>query len=152
MTGKAVAAHSKCSQIQQSFACTLTLVCLLCPALVCCSDVITAMKAVPSSDVSQRRKLLAGAKPRAVSTGLYTQWKDNGSGIGTKTTVTVTNQADCFDVCDADESCAGVVWDPAAATDCNVIKGVSNVQDVNVAKRSLTRAKPDNFATAWASP
>jgi hypothetical protein len=107
------------------------------------------MKAVPSSDAGQRRKLLAGAKPKAVSTGLYTQWVDDGAGIGTTTDSAATTKPDCFDACTDDESCAGVVWDESGTPKCKIIKGLSDVQGNNVAKRSLTRAKPDNFETAF---
>jgi hypothetical protein len=132
------------------------LTCLLRLAPVCCSTIITAMKAVPSSDVGQRRKLLAGAKPKAISTGLYTQWKEDGSNIGVQVPSAASDAAIevCFDACTDDEACAGVVWNPSAGAGlkCSLIHGVNDVQGVDVAKRSLTRAKPDNFATAWAAP
>lgn len=116
--------------------------------------VVTAFKAVPSSDVSQSRKLQA-AKPKAVSTGMYTQWLDAGSGIGVQTppSTDAGDKAACFDACDALDSCAGVVFDDsknnaagASNKKCLLITGATAPDGADVAKRSLTRAKPSLFA------
>ncbi len=112
-------------------------------------SIITAFKAVPSSDVSQSRKLQA-AKPKAVSTGMYTQWKYAGTALTTPTTnkKTTTNGvqhlADCFDLCDALDSCAAVVY---SGTSCTTIEGATDPADTtNASKRSLTHAVPSKFA------
>jgi hypothetical protein len=113
-----------------------------------CSAVITAFKALPSSDVSQSRRLLA--KPKAVSTGMYTQWMYDGTGIGEQAANSADTKATCFDACDALDSCAGVVYTKAAASGsrCKLITGVTDPAGANAAKRSLTRAKPSLFALA----
>jgi hypothetical protein len=114
---------------------------------VCCSAVITAFKAVPSSDVSQNRRLQA-AKPKAVSTGMYTQWKHTGAGIGVQSTPTdVADKAACFDLCDAQDNCAGVVY-TVGTKKCSLITGVTDPAGGNAAKRSLTKAKPSLFNIA----
>lgn len=117
------------------------------------------MKAVPSSDVSQSRKLQA-AKPKAVSTGMYTQWWYDGSSIGTQTAVltggTKPSKADCFDECDARDNCAGVLFrklvDNLDATNamCKLITGATDPSNTaNAPKRSLTRAVPSTFARVY---
>uniref|UniRef100_A0A383VXC6 Tyrosine-protein kinase ephrin type A/B receptor-like domain-containing protein n=1 Tax=Tetradesmus obliquus TaxID=3088 RepID=A0A383VXC6_TETOB len=105
--------------------------------------IVTAFKAVPSSDVSQSRKLQA-AKPKAVSTGMYTQWWYDGSAIGTQTPATAANKAACFDACDAADNCAGVVYTKSGSV-CKLITGETAPDGVNVAKRSLTKAEPGRF-------
>lgn len=109
--------------------------------------VITAFKAVPSSDVSQARKL-QDTKPKAVSTGMYTQWKYDGSAIGVQTAAAAaTDKAACFDACDAQDNCAGVLFTKGnvAAERCKLITGVTDPAGGNAAKRSLTRALPSKF-------
>lgn len=110
--------------------------------------VITAFKAVPSSDVSQSRKLQA-AKPKAVSTGMYTQYKYAGTALLTavnnvKQTLNVADLAACFDKCDALDSCAAVVYDGSSS--CKTIEGVTAPDSDYAAMRSLTRAVPSKFA------
>lgn len=119
---------------------------LLLPLLPC-STIITAFKAVPSSDVSQSRKLQA-AKPKAVSTGMYTEWWYDGitNAIGTRVAANgVTSKAECFDACDAQDNCAGVVYQKGDDT-CLLITGAAAPDGANAAKRTLTRALPSNFA------
>jgi hypothetical protein len=116
---------------------------------LCCSSIITAFKALPSSDVSQSRRLLA-TKPKAVSTGMYTQWGYDGTGkIGAQTDAigTISVKADCFTACDDDDACAGVVWNPTG-TVCKLIKGITAPDSGDAPKRSLTKAVPSKFALA----
>ncbi|WIA10380.1 hypothetical protein OEZ85_010572 [Tetradesmus obliquus] len=118
-------------------------------------DIITAFKAVPSSDVSQSRKLQA-AKPKAVSTGMYTQWKYDGAAIGTQTGVlfggAAPSKAACFDECDARDNCAGVLYTNGALNTlitnaaCKIITGTTDPAGTDAPKRSLTKAVPSKFA------
>lgn len=113
---------------------------------------LTAFKAVPAGDVG-------ALSVKSVSTGLYTQWRHDGSAIGTQEEIIVNDALDktkAFKACDDDIACAGVyctMAEPSTDTiglggQCWKIKGLSGPQGEHAAKRSLTHAIPTRLLNA----
>lgn len=84
-------------------------------------------------------------RAKAITSGIYSFWKDNGAGIGSQTDVSPNPTVkQCLQTCDQDEACAGVVMSSVTSTTtdttavpCKLIKGSVTVGD---SKRSMVKA------------
>jgi hypothetical protein len=109
---------------------------------VCCSF-LTAVKAIQAGDITAANKKTAstpGAK--ALSSGSYTFWRDDGTFWGNSTAVGVATSVEaCLLSCDTDVKCAAVVMtgmnaSTSTPTACTKIYGD---ETAGSSKRGMTR-------------